>query len=211
MAEEANAEIRGSLLIENEGWRGVFLHLSSSLTIIHPAVATIRGNADEGIVVSDNSTVTVDRWTGGKIVITNNSSDGIMANRNSLVQLYNDAQISNNGRTGVAIYGNSTGFFGRGTVIQGNSSNGLNIVDDSMLSASGILVENNSGKGIFADNGSTLNCNNSIITGNTGGDVDLSFGSRATLNGNTIATLPISCDETVLSRGDTPGHLCPSP
>jgi hypothetical protein len=44
------------------------------------------------------------------------------------------------------------------------------------------------------------------ITGN-GTDVVLLFGSLGTFNGNTIGT--ITCDETVLLRGDT-GVICPT-
>lgn len=75
-----------------------------------------------------------------------------------------------------------------------------------MLFTTDIFVNNKGNKGVLVNDGNSVKCINSTITGNSGGDLILSFGSRATLNGNTIGTLPIFCDGTVLSRGD---HLCP--
>ena len=61
----------------------------------------------------------------------------------------------------------------------------------------GILVSRNS-NAIFSGN---IVCNDNGLRG-----FAISFGSRATLNGNTIGTTPITCDSRVLSRGDT---VCP--
>jgi len=69
-----------------------------------------------------------------------------------------------------------------------------------------LFMRNNGGSDVSVDDASVTLQN---PTGaNVLGNVALTFGTRATLNGNTIGR--ITCDGTVLLRGDT-GVVCPSP
>ena len=93
-----------------------------------------------------------------------------------------------------------------GVKVNGNQKNGINVSQQSILYANAIESKSNSGWGVTGDDGSSIICNNSAITNNSSGAIHLSFGARSTLNGNTISPTPISCDSSVLSRGN---HLCP--
>ena len=114
-------------------------------------------------------------------------------------------QIQNNVGSGMWIHQNSSANFFGGTSISGNNAHGLYITQNSMLYGGYVTVQNNGGFGVMADDSITT-IDNSTISGNSAGDVQLRFGSRSTLNGNTIFSLPISCDGTVLSRGT---NVCP--
>jgi hypothetical protein len=70
--------------------------------------------------------------------------------------------------------------------------------------------QQNGDAGLLADNGSAVHVINSTITGNRPGrDIVLTFGARADLAQNP-ALGSITCDETVLIRGDTV-TVCPTP
>ena len=88
---------------------------------------------------------------------------------------------------------------------------GLTLNDASTMTvfpAGDLTIQGNTTAGLVADNRSTVRMTNGgTITGN-GTDVVMLFGSVGTFNGNTIGT--ITCDETVLLRGDT-GVTCPAP
>jgi hypothetical protein len=123
------------------------------------------------------------------VVSDNNANNGLLVRRNSVARVEDasaEMQLRNNGGRGVLLTQSSVGSF-------------LN----------GMTVSNNGGIGVEVDDGSSALMSGATITGNGAGagpDVSATFGSRLTLNGNAIGILPITCDGTVLSRGDA---LCP--
>jgi hypothetical protein len=78
----------------------------------------------------------------------------------------------------------------------------------TVFPAGDLTIQGNTTAGLVADNRSTVRMTNGGTITDNGTDVVLRFGSVGTFNGNTIDT--ITCDETVLLRGDT-GVTCPTP
>ena len=209
VTESSNSELSGTALLENNVGRGLLISVSASVGVTETASITVKGTQGVGVLIQELATL---RAWGGSIVVENSTGSngyGIWVLRSSNVTLTGStmsAKIRNNERDGLGIYQHSNGRFDPGTEITGNGSDGLSVQDNSGFFASGIKVQSNSGWGVVADDGSTANLLNSTITENASGDVALRFGSRGTLNGNTIGSIPISCDGIVLSRGT---HVCP--
>ena len=217
IAENSNAEILGTVLVEDNSTIGLFINISSSLSVGESASLTVKGTEGYGILITELSTLKA--WAGSILVENNTGSNGygILAVRSSNVTLQGpttSAIIRNNDLDGIAIYQHSSGRFDAGTEITGNGWSGLIAGDNSMLMASGSKVQNNRRWGVSADDGSTANFRDCIITGNgpllvpdppeINYNVRLSFGSRGTLNENTIGgDLPITCEGPgVISRGN---------
>jgi hypothetical protein len=148
----------------------------------------------------------------GTLLIENNKDGsincGIYACRNSTVSLFPDSgadvKIQNNADHGIAIHLNSVGRLEPDVTISGNTGNGVRLLQNGLLWASGTVISTNDESGIWASDGSSAHCNNCSITGNTGGDVRLEWASRSTLTGGSVAG--VFCDDnTVLTRGD---HVC---
>jgi hypothetical protein len=205
----SSAEVDGTLLVENNRFKGIAVRRSSILSVYKPGSATVRGTTEEGfgILVGETSTLNVLEST---LLVENNTGSfghGIYVERSSHVRFMGtglDAQIINNQGSGVRIIQHSSGRLDPGTKINNNGDVGMLVPDNSQFYANGIEVKNNSSYGIHADDGSSANCNNCTITGNTGSDVNLTFGARGSLFGGTINT--VDCDGTVLIRGD---YSCP--
>lgn len=139
----------------------------------------------------------------------NGIGGGIFVHRGSILHMVwqsLDVKIRKNIGDGITIVTGSTAEFWPEVQITENKKNGIFCGSASEFIAGTILIQNNDLWGIWADNGSMIDSNNSTISDNISGDIKLEFGSRATLNGNTIGSTPITCDSTVLSRGDT---VCP--
>jgi len=212
--DTSNAFLSGALLIENSGGDGMVVIDASSVNfgsvgstqilnsggpngglLIARALAvfvgdtssmTVSGNTNgHGLAVVDNSTLRV----VSAVVSDNNANNGLSVAQNSVVRVQGtlaQMQLRNNTGRGVLLTRSSVGIFENGTT-----------------------VSNNGGIGVDVDDGSSVTMSGATISGNGAGagpDISASFGSRLTLNGNTIGILPITCDGSVLSRGDV---LCP--
>jgi hypothetical protein len=210
VADASTSEIKGGILSENDGSIGLAVARSSSVFIENEGSFTARSikGDGQGIYIAETSSVRV----RGNVLIENNEGDycaGIFVARQSSLRLSGSnlsVEILNNKGFGIWAVHQSTVWIGPGVKIHNNTNDGLNIYLNCELFADNLFVQDNGGRGITANDGSIVRCNNSTITGNAGGDVNLEFGSRSSLDGNTIGSLPISCDNTVLSRGN---HVCP--
>lgn len=157
--------------------------VSGSAFFVFEGTIIAEGNQfNHGVSANSNSNIDLDR--GGSITARNNGQDGIQL-EDSILNLFNmpglaasQVEASGNGRHGLSAFLGSK----------------IDLSGDSTLSS-----QNNGDAGVLADNGSAIRIINSNITGNKR-DVMLSFGARAELNGNLIGS--ISCDESVLIRGD---------
>jgi hypothetical protein len=124
------------------------------------------------------------RLDGGQITSTQNTRRGLTLGVSHLT-LFAGAILLKNNPTGL--------FMEIGTLI--------------VFPTGHLTIQGNTTAGLVADNGSGMRiAEGGTMTGN-GTDVVLLFGSRGSFDGNTIGT--ITCDETVLLRGDI-GVTCPT-
>jgi hypothetical protein len=146
------------------------------------------------------------------ILAEENTVDGVVtADTSDLLFDRGKITATRNGRRGLTIGGGANLTLFAGTMLLENNPEGVTLAVGSTMAVfptGNLTVQNNTTAGLTADNGSTVRMiGGATITGN-GTDVVLLFGSNATFNGNTIGT--ITCDETVLLRGDE-GVTCPNP
>ncbi len=219
VAENSSAELYGILLADANGNEGILVNISSTLGLGSGGSITVQETTGEGIGIYVGEASSFFAF-GGTLIVQNNkipeNSDqhvdygvGILVCRSSSLRLQGSglaAQITANEGHGISAYQGCSIRLDSGVKINQNSKNGLNIAQQSVLFGRAIEVKNNSGWGVKGDDGSSIGCENSTITDNSSGAVQLSFGAKSTLNGNTISPTPITCDSTVLSRGDC---VCP--
>jgi Periplasmic copper-binding protein (NosD) len=165
----------------------------STLFVFEGAIVAENNGFNHGVSASSNSTIDLDRT--GAITARNNGQDGVFL-ENSALNMFN-----------------MPGFTGSRVVATGNRRHGMSAFVGSKIDVSGdgvITSQQNGDAGLLADNGSAVHVINSTITGNRPGrDIVLTFGARADLAQNP-ALGSITCDETVLIRGDTV-TVCPTP
>jgi hypothetical protein len=190
---------------------GILLFQGSALQNDDTASVTVTGTSQPwgvGIGVGENSVL---RANGGAYTVENNTGSGFEVFRNATLSLRNrgsglTAAVQNNGGDGITLYQQGCLRADEGLSITGNGTNGILLAQASEADLGGLSVTANGTWGISADDGSGLVCGGSTVSGNSSGDIVLQFGSRSSLNGNTIGTTPITCDGTVVSRGDV---VCP--
>jgi len=181
--------------IRDNGAGGIDVSRSASAFL---DVVTVENNTGNGLFVSRHAVVE----SNGGMTVTGNSAFGVAVGSNSHLALFNST-VENN-QEGILIFQSSSaeiGLFGN-VQIRGNNVRGINI-QDSRLEGGNLIVENHTSEGITASN-SGVSLSNSTVINNGGDDFSAFFGSRLSFSGNTIGTL--SCDGTVLSRGDL---VCP--
>jgi hypothetical protein len=169
--------------------------VSNSHLFVFGGAIDSRNNGLHGLSAFSKSGMDFD--AAATITAHDNAADGIHLEEISLLNLFNTPAFSGApGTTSVDVHN--------------NGQNGISLAADSVLHMfdKTAITSRNNALGLFADNGSSLIVIQSTITGNRMRDVSLSFGSRGDFRGNAIGT--ISCDKTVLIRGDT-GVSCPAP
>jgi Right handed beta helix region len=155
---------------------------------------TAQGNGVHGISVDSKAGFDLD--AAALVESHDNSGDGVHLEETSVMTMFNTPAFSGApGTTTLKSFNNG----GNGISILTGSN--LTLIHQATINSSA-----NQGAGIAADNGSGLTLIKSMITGNKKKDVLLTFGSRADITGSSIGA--ISCDATVLLRGDT-GATCP--
>jgi hypothetical protein len=202
--DTSTISLNGTTTVQGNDNFGVIVSRSSSIDM--RGIANILDNVDAGLLVQESSAARIE----GAVTIANNiagstiAGNGIHVIRTSVIQVaaVGNVQIRNNAQHGVDIQQLSNGRLLNAAVITNNTVDGLHVVENSAILATGANITGNGGEGIDADD-STANVSGSAITGNRT-DVRAAFGSRLTLNSNTIGT--IICEPTVLSRGTT---VCP--
>lgn len=155
---------------------------------------TSEGNGVHGISVDSKAGFDMD--AAALVESHDNTGDGVHLEETSVMTMFNTPAFSGApGTTTLRTFN--------------NAGNGISILTGSNLTLihqAAIDSSMNQGSGIAADNGSGLTLIKSTVTENKKKDVLLTFGSRADITGSSIGT--ISCDATVLLRGDT-GATCP--
>lgn len=155
---------------------------------------TSENNGVHGISVDSKAGFDLD--AAALVESHDNSGDGVHLEENSVMTMFNTPAFS--GVPGVTTLKSFN-----------NGGNGIGILTGSNLTLihqAAINSSTNKGAGIAADNGSSLTLLGSTVTGNNQKDLRLTFGSRADITTSSIGT--ITCDATVLVRGDT-GTVCP--
>ena len=171
-----------------------------------PTAIIVQNNSSDGLQAVSNS----EYFMFGSVDVqaSRNGGKGITLFSRSLFELDNGASVTAEDNIGGAISmeGSTFNMFNmvqfsgsavtaRGTGIDVGKASVFDMGDDATM-----LIENTP-TGFSVDDGSTVRIRNSTITNNTQEDVTLTFGSRATFDeGNTIGG--VSCDETVLVRGE---------
>jgi hypothetical protein len=200
---------------------GIQIGTSASAFIADSAsTITVQNNQTTGLtVVSGSHLVSF----GGKIVAHGNGRNGVSVNSKAGLDLDAASLLESyqNGGDGVRLAEsavmtlfNTTAFSGvpGNTTLKShdNDGHGLSVLLGSNLTLVNQVVLESRGNGlngVLADNGSALTLLQSTITGNRNPDVQLGFGSRADITASIIGI--ITCDATVLIRGDT-GTTCPT-
>lgn len=228
VGDSSSISLRGDVSISDTYYSGLSVSKESSATVY--AKLEINQCSDDGISISRNSSVVINdtaniivknslaaigvyesvfRASGGTLLLQDNDDAGISVGRNATAELRKKGAglyctITGNLR-GIDVY--RGGYFRaeQGVTITSNTENGISGSSNSALDLRNITVASNAGKGIAADSGTDLSLRDSTFSNNSGGDVSLSFGALSSIYG---AALPstISCDSSVLSRGD---KICP--
>lgn len=207
LSRGASAYISVRLEIISCTYDGIAIGQGSSFFTSDTGQVIVRdtrpANQGIGIGVYENSIL---RANGGTFLITGNEQSGIEVGRHSTLSLRDkgaglDANISTNGY-GINAWQTATLRIGDGAVISNNSGTGIYLGQISSGDIRDVTIQNNGDWGISVDDGSSLKLENSAINTNTAGSIELSFGSRANLSGNTLSPASLSCDASVLSRGD---------
>jgi hypothetical protein len=208
VTETSTVRFLGTCEVRGNSTAGIAIRRGSSALFLGDLVHTTHNTW--GILVLGHSSMALAGETS-TILAEENTLDGMIVADTSDLRLDGGKITSTrNGRSGLTIGGANLTLFA-GTILLENNPAGLVLDVGSTMAVfptGHLTIQGNTTVGLSADNGSTMRIiQGATITGN-GTDVVLLFGSRATFNDNTIGT--ISCDETVLLRGDT-GVTCPHP
>jgi hypothetical protein len=158
----------------------------SSLLVFEGTLVAQHNRLNHGVSANSKSSIDLDR--GGSMTATHNGLDGVQL-EDSLLNLFNMP-----GQRGSTVVATDNQRHGLSTFVGGK----IDLSVDSQITS-----QRNSQTGLFADNGGSVRVSKSTLTQNGTTDVALSFGTRAEFTQNTLGT--ITCDATVLIRGDT-GH-----
>ena len=207
---QANVEVKNNTL-------GIQISIGSSAYLTDSdSLVNTSGNLTTGFTINSGSTLFL--FEGAIISDNNQFNHGMSVSSNSNVDMDRAASITvrNNGIDGIRLENSHLNMFTmrdlEGPMLRaiGNRRHGVSAFLGSTVDltfSSQITSKRNGDAGLLADNGSAVRVNNSDITENPR-DVVLTFGARAEFNMNTIGS--ITCDATVLIRGDT-GTVCPTP
>ncbi len=199
---------------------GIQIGTSASAFISDPLTTlTVQKNATTGLTIVSGAHMVA---FGGTILSSENGVHGVSIDSKAGLDLDAAAVLTSTGNgqdgihleeTSVLTLFNTTAFSGAPGVTtintQDNAANGISVLTGSNLTVIHQAAINSTGNqagGILADNGSAITLIQSTVTGNAKGkDIALSFGSRGDITTSTVGS--ISCDASVLLRGDT-GHVC---
>ncbi len=229
-AAEANAvfgiNINGSssLLLNqanltvNQNVLGIQIGTSASGFIADPVSRIeVANNVTTGLTIVSGAHMVA---FGGTIIATGNGVHGVSVDSKAGLDLDAAALLDTHDNVGDGVHleetsvltlFNTPAFSGApGTTTinaHDNGANGFSVLTGSNLTVihqAAIFSTGNKGLGVQVDGGSGLTLVQSTVTGNKMTDIGLSFGSRLDITGGSIGS--ISCDSSVLSRGD---KVCP--
>lgn len=219
---DSNLTLSKAQIIAQRNLLGIQLGTGANGFIAHPKSGiTVNDNLSTGLTVVSGSHVVS---FGGTIIAHHNGRNGVSVNSKagldldaaSVLESYkNGGDGVRMAETSVMTLFNTTAFSGApgNTTLKShdNAGNGINVLTGSNLTLVNQVVlesQQNGAVGVLADNGSTLILLGATVTGNKKADVSLSFGSRADINTSSFGS--ITCDQSVLIRGDTKA-TCPTP
>ena len=170
----AAESIAPSGLFDSNGGAGISVWGSSSFTVWDDGVAvniTSTNNSWRGLHVVDGSLAAFNSPAAqppSKLVVSNNSAEGIEAASNGSVFSKFPAEVKNNAFEGVGVWGGSYVEFHAAVIADNKNYGGIVVVTNSSASIHACQIENNTGNGIEASNNSTVHIYDTTITGNTG-------------------------------------------
>ena len=167
--------------------------VSGSHLVSFSGMITAHDNGRNGVSV--NSKAGLDLDAASILESYRNGGHGVQLAESSVMTLFNTAGFS-------GVPGNTT------IKSHDNAGNGVAILLGSNLTMVNQVVmetQNNVGNGVQVDNGSSATLLNASVSGNHP-DVSLAFGARSDIRRSSVGTM--TCDATVLSRGDV---VCPAP
>ena len=193
---------------------GISLGLNSSLFVsalppAPPSEIIAQDNDTFGYTIVSGSEFFV--FGSGDIISRRNGSNGFAVFSNSTFELSNGAKLisNNNTENGLRVENSTVNMFDLGPFpgsrieVNNNQQAGASFAKSSSfdMGDDSTMVSAGNALGLSADDGSSINVQNSIIEHNDT-NVKMTFGSRGTFSENAIEGLVLSCDRTVIIRGD---------
>jgi hypothetical protein len=146
-----------------------------------------------------------------------NKEQGIHVNWNATIKLQG-GHVTNSGRDGLGLYGNSVAVIQNNFRIAENNQQGIS-VSGSDLQIDGAIIENNAEIGISGGHNSKLDLRNTTIRGNSGDGVDVTTKSIIDLSSVEVSSnsgcgialyrdVYLDVDGQLTISGNTNGSLC---
>ena len=203
---------------------------------IHANASSVNqwGDDEDYLLVKDNWGRGIGLWRGGegefnKVHVENNGhggdasnpdlnkEQGIHVNWNATIKLQG-GHVTNSGRDGLGLYGNSVAVIQNNFRIAENNQQGIS-VSGSDLQIDGAIIENNAEIGISGGHNSKLDLRNTTIRGNSGDGVDVTTKSIIDLSSVEVSSnsgcgialyrdVYLDVDGQLTISGNTNGSLC---
>jgi hypothetical protein len=184
-------EVNGSdqIVLQNISITGsqVGMKINASRVILYRV--TVSGIADwTAIVANENSSLYISESS-----ISGNGQIGVFLGINSSLNISNGTEISNNGTTGLAVYGSSI-LYGEPT-IQGNVT-GIRADLHSVIDINNADISNNSWAGIVAAQDSAVKLSDgNTVSGNGSWGVLCEDAESSFVNESSVIADPVSCTD----------------
>ena len=217
LQNNASMTMTGATVTLESNTAGLQISINSSLLVSAqppspPSTITAQDNSAFGLTVTSNSHLFL--FGQADVVSRRNGSNGISLFSKSAAELDNGATITSEDNTlnGILLEDSTLNMFnmaqfpGSELTLRSNGMAGVSVAKASVFDMGGdsTMLNQDNAVGLPLDDGSSGRVSGSTIVDNVDQDVALTFGARAEFEGNTIGSL--SCDETVLIRGD---EVCP--
>ena len=171
------------IIAQNNDSFGFTIVSGSEFFVFGSGAVIARGNGSNGFSVFSNSTFEL--ANGASLITQDNGANGLLV-ENSLVNMFDlgpfpgsRIEAVNNQLAGLSFA----------------KSSAFDMGDDSTMTSTDNAI------GLSVDDGSSVNVQQSLIEDNST-NVQMTFGSRGTFTDNTIDSFLLSCDKTVIVRGD---------
>jgi hypothetical protein len=200
--------IRGSLDVNQSGLIGILATDHGEIQMTTGSQVSSTDNTGSGLTIQLQAHTTL--HGGTRLTVSRNGSGISVVDDGSLIYGPVTLEVTNNRGIGVLV-GQLSDWtvFGGPTpnlTISDNLGPGFLVIRNSFARLrENALITNNGGPGLSVDE-SHVAVRGVKIQNNPAGNVILTFGSRATFDGGNTFGTPISCDGTVLARGQ---FTCP--
>lgn len=200
--------VSGTLVTNRCQGAGIQVGFGSQLTLQVGGIIEANDNLSWGILVQTQGQVTIFRGT--RVSVLRNGIGIQVSNKGSLTHGDGRLEVNDNRSFGILVgeLSDMTPFGGivPNITVSGNGV-GIAVIRRSFLrTREGTVISGNLGAGLLVD-ASDVAVQGTTIQNNGGPDALLVFGSTATFDGGNVFGDPISCDDTVITRGQ---FSCPS-